>query len=73
MPNITLSLPEEIYKMMKKHTQIRWSEVARKAILEEVKKLALMEKITSKSKLTFKDVEEIDKKIKKGLYQSFKR
>ena len=68
MPNITLSVPEEVYKIMKKHREMRWSEVARKAITEEVKKIELIEKIVSKSKLTMKDIEEINEKIKKGLY-----
>lgn len=67
MPNMTLSIPEEIHEAMKKHKEIRWSEIARDSIVEHVRKLEIMDKITSKSKLTMKDVMEIDKKIKKGL------
>ncbi len=36
MPNITLSIPEELYKKMKKHKEIKWSEIARKAISEYI-------------------------------------
>ena len=68
MPNITLAISEEVYSLMKKHREMRWSEVARKAIIEEVKNIELIEKIASKSKLTMKDIEEINKKIKKGLH-----
>ena len=68
MPNITLSVPEDVHHMMSKHREIRWSEIARKAIVEQVRKLALMDKIASKSKLTMKDIEEINEKVKKGLY-----
>jgi hypothetical protein len=68
MPNITLSIPEEVHEIMKKHREMRWSEVARKAIVEEVKKIEMMEKIASKSKLTMKDIEEINEKIKKGIH-----
>ena len=39
MPNITLSIPEELYRKMKKHPEVRWSEVARKAIIEFLRKL----------------------------------
>ncbi len=39
MPNITLSIPDEIYKKMKKYREVRWSEVARKAIVEYLRKL----------------------------------
>ena len=65
---MTLSLPEGVYEHMKKHREIRWSEIAREAIILHVKKLAMMEKIASKSKLTMKDIEEINEKVKKGLY-----
>jgi len=39
MANITLSLPDDIYKKMKKYSEIKWSEVARKAIVDYIKKL----------------------------------
>lgn len=39
MPNITLSIPEELYRKMKKYSEVRWSEVARKAIIEYLRKL----------------------------------
>ena len=39
MPNITLSIPEDIYKKMKKYSEIKWSEVIRKAIADYLEKL----------------------------------
>lgn len=39
MPNITLSLPDEIYRKMKKYSEIKWSEIVRRAIVEYIKKL----------------------------------
>lgn len=39
MPNITLSVPEEVYKKMKKYPEVKWSEVARKAIIEYLRRL----------------------------------
>jgi len=67
MPNMTLSIPEEIHKIVKKHNEIRWSEVARRAISEQAMRLKLMDKLISKSTLTEKDVEEIGNKIKSGI------
>ena len=64
MGNITLSLPEEVQKEMKKFSEIKWSEVARKAIISRLETLKMAEKIVHKSKLTQKDVEEFSKKIK---------
>jgi len=72
MPNITLSVPDEVHKIIKKHREIRWSEIARRALLEQVEKLVIMDKIASKSKLTIKDIEEINEKVKKGIYTKIK-
>lgn len=66
MVNITLSVPEGLHKKMKGFSEIRWSEVARKAIEQRVNDLEVMNKIASKSKLTKKDAEELSKKIKKS-------
>ncbi|MFH1311057.1 MAG: hypothetical protein ABIH65_01490 [Nanoarchaeota archaeon] len=66
MPNITLSVPEELMKKMKMFNEIKWSEVARRAIEQRVIDLETIEQIASKSKLTLKDAEEIGKKIKRS-------
>ena len=71
MVNMTLALPDELHKKMKKFSEIRWSEVARKAIEQRVNDLEVMNKIASKSKLTKKDVEEISKKIKRAASLKF--
>lgn len=63
MPNMTLSLPEELHEKMMEHTEIRWSEVVRLAIQKRVADLELMEKLASRGKLTKKDAEEISEKI----------
>ncbi|WP_258084061.1 hypothetical protein [Thermococcus thermotolerans] len=39
MPNITLSVPPDLYRRMKKHPEIKWSEVARRAIAEYLAKI----------------------------------
>jgi len=52
---------------MKKHNEIKWSEVARQAIWTQAQKLDLMDKILANSKLTEKDAEEIGHKIKHGI------
>ena len=64
MGNITLSMPDSIHKEMKHFSEVRWSEVARKAIVEKLETLRIAEKLANKSKLTQKDVEEFSLKIK---------
>ena len=67
MTNMTLSIPEDLHKRMKKFNEIRWSEIARKAIEKRINDLEVMEKIVSKSKLTEKDAKEISDKVKRGI------
>ena len=63
MGNMTLSIPDEVQKEMKQFSEVKWSEVARKAIKERLETLQLAEKLVKKSKLSEKDVENFSKKI----------
>ena len=67
MVNMTLAIPEELNKMMKHHTTIKWSEVAREALWDRARKLELMDEILSKSKLTEKEALDLGRKIKEGV------
>lgn len=67
MSNITLAIPEELHIVIKKHNEIKWSEVARRALWQQARKLQVMDKLVLKSEFTEKDVEELDHKIKAGL------
>lgn len=71
MVNMTLALPEELHTIMRQHSEIKWSEVARQALWTQAKKLELMEKLVAKSKFSEKDVAELDHKIKAGLLKRF--
>ena len=71
MGNITLSIPDEIHKDMRHFSEVKWSEVARRAIIEKLEALRLAESLAKKSKLTEKDIEEFSKRIKRGAAQRF--
>lgn len=73
MPNVTLSIPSQVYEKMKKHSEIRWSDVVRKSILEKIDDLELMDKLTKKSKLTQHDVEEIAQKINREVFRELNK
>jgi len=64
---MTLAIPEELSDVMKKHHDIKWSEVARQALWDKAKKLELMDKLLSKSKLTEEDALILGKKIRAGI------
>jgi hypothetical protein len=71
MPNMTLAVPSELHSVVKKHSEIKWSEIARKAMWEQAKKLELMDAITKNSKLTKNNVLKIDEKVKKSLLKRY--
>lgn len=71
MGNMTLSMPEDVLKKMKDFPEIRWSEVARSAIVEKIDKLTLVEKLGKKSKLTKIEVSELNSLIKKKTSKEF--
>jgi metal-responsive CopG/Arc/MetJ family transcriptional regulator len=43
MVNITISIPEELYGKMKRYSEVKWSEVVRKALTEYVGRLEIVE------------------------------
>lgn len=67
MANITLTIPDQLKKEIQKHKEVNWSAVVRRAMTEHLTKLSIADHIAAKSKLTKKDVEELDKLVKKGI------
>jgi len=47
MVNITLSIDDELYKKMKKHSEFKWSEVARQAIEQKIEDAELIDDLKS--------------------------
>lgn len=67
MVNVTFAVPVELHEIMRRHPEIKWSEIARKAMWEYARKLEFMERIAGESRLSEKDVLELDKRVKAGL------
>jgi len=67
MANITLTIPEELRKELRKHNEVNWSAVMRMAMQEHLRKIRIAESIAGKSKLTRKDIAELDKLVKRGI------
>lgn len=69
MANMTIAIPEGLHGRMRELSEIRWSEVARKAFEEKVDEIELVERIAKRSKLTEKDVEELAGLIDSKMYK----
>jgi hypothetical protein len=67
MTNMTLAIPEDLYKIIKKHKEIKWTEIARQAMWEQARKIELMDTLLSKSELTEEDALVIGRKIKREI------
>lgn len=67
MVNMTLAIPEDLRKLMRKHKEIRWTEVARQALWEKARQMELLDRLLEKSELAEKDVQEIGEQVKKGI------
>ena len=42
MTNMTISIPSELCKKMKKHSEVKWSEVVRKSIADYINKMEIV-------------------------------
>ena len=71
MGNMTLSLPEDIHAIIRRHTEIKWSEIARQAMADYARMLEMLDKLAEKSKLTQEDVMEIDPEIKSAIFKHY--
>ncbi|HNW05667.1 MAG TPA: hypothetical protein PK655_00235 [archaeon] len=58
MPNMTLSISQEMYDKMKNYSEIRWSEVARKAFAEKINHMEMLDDL--------KEVTQARKEYKEG-------
>ncbi len=51
MTNITLSIEDPVYKKMKKHSEIKWSDFVRKAIKKRIEELESLERSKDKESI----------------------
>ncbi|MCR4335606.1 MAG: hypothetical protein NUV57_03665 [archaeon] len=71
MVSMTLSIEEDLRKRMKRHPHIKWSEVARTAIRQQLDDIEKTEKLASESMLNEKDVKELAGKVDREMIKHF--
>jgi hypothetical protein len=64
MPNMTFSLPDELHREIRRHKDIRWAEIARRALAREVNRLHIYDRLLAKSQLTEEDAVELGRSIR---------
>ena len=73
MPNITLSVSEQLKKAMAERAELNWSEVARQAIEDKLDQLATMDKLLAKSRITEADIEKEAREIKRRVWKKHQK
>ncbi|MFH1106811.1 MAG: hypothetical protein V1787_02850 [Candidatus Micrarchaeota archaeon] len=72
MASLTLSVPDAVLRRMRKFGGVRWSQVVRAVIVQQLDEWENAEKIASKSALSQKDVEELAEAVDKDMAKHFK-
>ncbi len=73
MASVSVSVPDEMKQKLEEFDTVNWSAVARKAFATQLSRLELMDKLTSRSKATNKEIEELSNKIKEGIAKRHNR
>ena len=66
MPNITLSISEELKKEMEKYSSVKWSSAVRNVIEQKIADFEEAESLAKKSRLNWKTWKLIHAKISKN-------
>lgn len=71
MPNITLSIPEDLKKEMEQFPEINWSVLARQAIVERLRELIFIKKFKAKSTFTEEDAIRLGREVNKAMHKRY--
>jgi len=75
VPNITLSLPADLHRKMKRHPEVKWSEVVRGILADKIRDFEVMERIAAKGRreLTPEEIDELDHRLKRAALRRIER
>jgi len=76
MPNLTISVPEELKKQLDSMPEINWSESMREFLSEKVKRAAILKKMDDMlkhSKLTEEDCLRLGDEMKEGMWKRYQK
>lgn len=71
MPKITVDIPSDVKDIISKHSELNWNKIITDTLWSYAKKLKLLDSITSKSKISEKYVDEIDRTIKQSILKKY--
>ena len=72
MPNITLSIPEDLKREMEKFPEINWSEVARDSIKKKIAQLTFLKGFKMDSDISVDDALKLGQEVNQLLVKRYK-
>jgi len=69
--NMTFSIPEKLKKRAQKRSDVNWSAIVAQAIEERLNGLEILDKITARTHLTEKDVDELADLVDTAMAEHF--
>lgn len=64
--NMTLALPDELHEKMRRHPEIKWADVARRAFQQEIDKLEVLDMLLADSMMTDEKAVEWGRRLRHG-------
>ena len=71
MSKVSFEIPNDVKDILTKHTEIDWNKIISDTLWNYAKRIKLLESITSKSRLTDKDIDTLDHEIKTALSKKY--
>jgi hypothetical protein len=65
MPNMTFAVPDDLHRELRRHKEIRWAEVARRAFVREINRLHIYDRVLQASRLTEDDSVQLGREIRR--------
>ncbi len=73
MVSLTLSIPLKLKKKMKRYSYVKWSDVVRSVLQQQIDEFEEAEHLATKSRLTEEDVEYFASKVDDNMAKHFQR
>lgn len=72
VPNLTVSIDDELMRQIKAHPGVNWSEAAREGLRKRLQEVHVWDELLKDSQLTPQDVEELTDKVDEAMARRLK-
>ncbi len=62
---MTLAVPDDLHREMRKHRDIRWAEIARRALRREIDRLHVYDRLVARSHLNESESVELGRSVRR--------